>query len=116
MDNHKQNLLDKLLEAVVDSCSTPIDNQGTMSITKEDVLGKCRRDSVVMTRTMLANQLRRAGFTADTIGMFLHRSPQEVRKLCQKESDFIQTSCAYCVAFSQATIKCNEVMNEMLKK
>lgn len=88
--NKKEKLLDKIIDIVVKCTSYEVNNAPT--ITKSDILGKCRAENVVLARSILVLQLLSEGFTATTIAALLNRSVQAIHKLEQKAYDSIRTS------------------------
>lgn len=102
--NDKEREVYRILDNVVASTAIQIDEEGTMSITKEDVLGKNRTEAVTMTRCIFAAQMIHAGYSVGTIGKILHRSAPTIRHLLALDIQYIKTSRAYRIAMSQATL------------
>lgn len=104
--NNKESALYDIVGIVIDCCATRVDDIGTMSLTIEDVLGVSRAENVVMTRCILVGQLLSAGYSVTTIAQFLHKSNQAIRHLLEKGYIYQQTSRAYKIADSEATLRC----------
>lgn len=77
---------------------------GSLSITREDILGKSRSENVVMTRCMVVEQMLHAGFSITTIGIILNRTPQDVRHLRKLAYHYIESSRVYRLATAEATL------------
>lgn len=107
--NNKQCELLRIVNIVVGCCATEIDDNGTMSLTVEDVLSPCRAENVVMTRCIVVDQILSAGFSVTTCAQLLHRTPRAIRQMQQSAITYRQTSRAYRIADAEATIKCKEI-------
>lgn len=105
--NDKDSELMRIARIVTDCCVSEVRGEKTFSI--EDVIGESRMENVKMARTILVCQLLWAGFTYSTIAMFLNRNVSAIRKIASNHNDFLQTSRAYRIALSEATIKCKEI-------
>ena len=105
--NDKDSELMRIARIVTDCCVSDVRGEKTFSI--EDVIGESRMENVKMTRTILVCQLLWAGFTYSTIAMFLNRNVSAIRKIVSNHSDYLQTSRAYRIALSEATIKCKGI-------
>ena len=102
--NDKEKLLYAILDNTISCCELEVSGTGTLSITREDVLGKSRAENLVMTRCILAAQLVHAGYSITTIAGLLNRSIPAVRHLVRMDRDYIDTSRAYRIASAQATL------------
>lgn len=107
--NNKEIELYRILDAVISCCATQIDEQGTMSITRDDVLGRNRAENAVMTRCVLAEMVVMAGYSITTLAQLLHRTQPAVRHLLELSADFRKTSRAYRIAEAEATIMCKDI-------
>lgn len=107
--NNKETELYRILDLVVECCATQVDENGKMSITREDVLGKKRAENVVMTRCILVNQIVSAGYSTTTAAMLLHRTPHAIRHLLEVGTQYEKTSRAYRIANAEATLKCRDI-------
>lgn len=105
--NDKDSELMRIARIVTDCCVSEVRGEKTFSI--EDVIGESRMENVKMARTILVCQLLWAGFTYSTIAMFLNRNVSAIRKIASNHNDYLQTSRAYRIALSEATIKCKEI-------
>lgn len=108
--NNKELELYRILTIVTECCTTDIDENGTKSITKEDVLGKSRKENVVMTRAMFVSQAIDAGYSLTTIAQLLHRTETAVRHLFKINIDYYKTSRAYRIAHAESTLKCKDIL------
>lgn len=102
--NDKEKELWRILDNTVKCCAVEVDGTDTLSITREDVLGKSRAENLVMTRCILAAQLQHAGYSITTIEGLLNRTVTAVRHLIRMVRDYTDTSRAYRIASAQATI------------
>lgn len=107
--NNKECELYRILDYVVECCATQVDENGTMSITREDVLGKSRAENIVMTRCILVEQIVGAGYSTTTAAQLLHRTPHAIRHLLEVGNQYEQTSRAYRIAKAEATLKCKDI-------
>ena len=105
--NDKDSELMRIARIVTDCCVSEVRGEKTFSL--EDVIGESRMENVKMARTILVCQLLWAGFTYSTIAMFLNRNVSAIRKIVYNHSDYLQTSRAYRIALSEATIKCKDI-------
>ena len=105
--NDKDSELTRIARIVTDCCVSEVRGEKTFSL--EDVIGESRMENVKMARTILVCQLLWAGFTYSTIAMFLNRNVSAIRKIVSNHSDYLQTSRAYRIALSEATIKCKGI-------
>ena len=105
--NDKDSELMRIARIVTDCCVSEVRGEKTFSL--EDVIGESRMENVKMARTILVCQLLWAGFTYSTIAMFLNRNVSAIRKIVYNHSDYLQTSRAYRIALSEATIKCKGI-------
>lgn len=105
--NDKDSELTRIARIVTDCCVSEVRGEKTFSL--EDVIGESRMENVKMARTILVCQLLWAGFTYSTIAMFLNRNVSAIRKIASNHNDYLQTSRAYRIALSEATIKCKGI-------
>lgn len=113
--NNKETELYRIVDYVVSCCATQVDDKGTMSVTREDVLGKSRAENIVMTRCILVAQIVGAGYSTTTAAMLLHRTPHAIRHLLEVGSQYEKTSRAYRIANAEATLKCRDINTEGLE-
>lgn len=107
--NNKEQELNRIVDYVVDCCATQVDDNGTMSLTREDVLGRSRAENIVMTRCILIQQILSAGYSTTTAAQLLHRTPHAIRHLLEVGVQYEKTSRAYRIANAEATMKCREL-------
>lgn len=108
--NNKECVLCKIIDIVVSCCATPIDENGTMSVTKDEVLGKSRSENAVMTRCVLVSQIIGAGYSTTTVANLLHRTPHAIRHILDTGYKYQETSRAYQIAHAEATLKCKDIL------
>jgi hypothetical protein len=101
--NKKEELVNSIIDNVIKCCCVTR-SDGSTSITREDVLGKSRAENIVMTRCMVVEQMTHAGFSITTIGMILNRTVQATRHLLKMSGQYYETSRAYRLATSEATL------------
>lgn len=101
--NDKEKELYRVIDNVVKCCAIELPD-GTLSINREDVLGKSRAENLVMTRAMVVEQMLHAGFSVTTIGQILNRNIASIRHLRKLAYEYISTSRVYRLATAQATL------------
>ena len=101
--NKKEQLIWSIIDNVI-SCCTITKADGTHSITREDLVGKSREENVVMARALVVEQMVHAGFTITSIASILNRTVQATRHLFKMSTEFYQTSRAFRLATSEATL------------
>lgn len=101
--NDKKKELYRVIDNVVKCCAIELPD-GTLSINREDVLGKSRAENLVMTRAMVVEQMLHAGFSVTTIGQILNRNIASIRHLRKLAYEYISTSRVYRLATAQATL------------
>lgn len=106
--NNKEHELYRILDNVVQCCAFKVD-EGKMSITKEDVLGRSRAENVVMTRCILVHQIVGAGYSTTTAAQLLKRDVHTIRHLLELGYQYQTTSRAYRIAHAEATLLCQDV-------
>lgn len=106
--NNKERELYRIVDNVVRCCATEIED-GKMSITREDVLGRSRAENLVMTRCVLASQIIHAGYSVTTVSQLLKRTVAAVRNMLRMDRNYYDTSRAYRIASAEATLLCKDV-------
>lgn len=101
--NKKEQLIWSIIDNVI-SCCAITRADGTRSITREDLVGKSREENVVMARGLVVEQMVHAGFTITSIACILNRTVQATRHLFKISAEFYQTSRAFRLATSEATL------------
>lgn len=107
MRNDLEFEIERIIEIVLDCCVITLDD-GSLSITKEDVIGKSKKENVTIVRKMLAYYLHKDGFCHTTIALLLNRSVQSVMNMLASHEDEMKISKAYRIANAQ--------VNRMLKE
>lgn len=102
--NDKQKWLDVVIGIVIECCD--VQYNGKNSITREEILGKSKRENAVLTRSLLALQLKHEGYTVDTIAMILDRSPDAVRDMISSGYDLVSSNKAFRRAAAEVALKC----------
>ena len=106
--NKKEQLIWSIIDNVIVACDIPRAD-GTHSINKEDIVGKSREENVVMARALVVEQMVHAGFTITSIAYILNRTVQATRHLFKMSTEFYQTSRAFRLATSEATLMNKDV-------
>lgn len=106
--NDKEKELWRVIDNVIKCCAMELED-GTLSITRADVLGKSRAENLVMTRCMVVEQMIHAGFSITTISTVLNRSVPAVRHLRKMAYSYISTSRVYRLATAEATLMNKDV-------
>ena len=101
--NDKEKELWRIIDNVIKCCAIT-NPDGTLSITREEVLGKSRAENLVMTRCMVVEQMIHAGFSITTTAQVLNRTVQAVRHLEKLAFNYLKTSRVYRLATAQATL------------
>lgn len=101
--NKKEQLIWSIIDNVI-SCCAITGADGTPSITREDLVSKSREENVVMARALVVEQMVHAGFTITSIACILNRTVQATRHLFKISAEFYQTSRAFRLATSEATL------------
>lgn len=78
--NDKEKELWRVIDNVIKCCAIT-NPDGTLNITREEVLGKSRAENLVMARCMVVEQMLHAGFSTTTTAQVLNRTVQAVRHL-----------------------------------
>lgn len=107
--NDKDKEMNRIIEAVIEACTTTIsESEKIYTISREDVLGKCKRENANITRTMLATHLIRFGLSHTTISMLFGKSVQAIRNMEKAHTDYLKLSKAYRIAHAQVIRKLEE--------
>lgn len=101
--NKKEQLIWSIIDNVI-SCCAITRADGSRSITREDLVSKSREENVVMARALVVEQMVHAGFTITSIACILNRTVQATRHLFKISAEFYQTSRAFRLATSEATL------------
>lgn len=106
--NKKEQLIWSIIDNVI-SCCAITRADGSRSITREDLVSKSREENVVMARALVVEQMVHAGFTITSIAYILNRIVQATRHLFKMSTEFYQTSRAFRLATSEATLMNKDV-------
>ena len=106
--NKKEQLIWSIIDNVISCCAITRDD-GTRSITRDDIVSKSREENVVMARALVVEQMVHAGFTITSIAGSLNRTVQATRHLFKMSTEFYQTSRAFRLATSEATLMNKDV-------
>lgn len=101
--NKKEQLIWSIIDNVI-SCCAITKTDGSHSITRDDIVSKSREENVVMARALVVEQMVHAGFTITSIACILNRTVQATRHLFKMSTEFYQTSRAFRLATSEATL------------
>ena len=101
--NKKETLIWSIIDNVIKACDIPRAD-GTHSISREDIVGKSREENVVMARALVVEQMVHAGFTISSIAYILNRTVQATRHLLKMSNDYYESSRAFRLATSEATL------------
>ena len=71
--NDKERELWRVIDNVIKCCAMTNDD-GSLSITRKDVLGKSKAENLVMCRCVVVEQMLHAGFSVTTISKILNKS------------------------------------------
>lgn len=107
--NNKETELWRIVDIVVECCATKVKEDGTMSLTREDVLGKSRAENVVMTRCILVMMIIGAGYSVTTAAQLLGRTPHAIRHLLDIGHNYHISSRAFRIASAEATLMCKDI-------
>ena len=106
--NKKETLIWSIIDNVIIACDIPRAD-GTHSISREDIVGKSREENVVMARALVVEQMVHAGFTITSIAYILNRTVQATRHLLKMSNDYYESSRAFRLATSEATLMNKDV-------
>lgn len=105
--NNKQKELNKILDTVVECCSFESDDD-IITVSRDDVIGKSRKQNIVMARCMVALNIVSFGYSVSTCATFLHRTEHAVRDMIVNAHSLLETSRAFRIANAEVTIKLKE--------
>lgn len=103
--NAKEAELRRIVDVVIGCCATEI-QEGSKTITRDEVLGRSRSENAVMTRCILVDQIITAGYSIATAALVLNRTAQAVRHMLEMCTRYRRTSRAYRIADEEARTKC----------
>lgn len=108
--NEKESNIYRILDIVVSECT--IESSGIVTVTTEDVLGKSRKENVVMTRCIFVTEMLFMGYSVTTIASILNRSAQAVSNILVSAHQYRVKSWVYRQAEAKSTLRCKEIMGE----
>lgn len=109
--NEKNSAIYEILKIVVDECTGEINNDAV--VTKEDVLGKSKRENVIITRCLFVAQLRCAGFTESDIAAILGRQKRAVHEILAKAYEYKKKSKIFRITDAKLTLAINELLPDI---
>lgn len=110
--NRKESIMNMAIDVVLE-CTAYERKDGTLSVTKTDVLSPERKgDNVGMIRCILCRVLLMLGFTKESIADLLSRKVDTVNDMLLRGNVYEQTSYVYRVAQRQAEAKCRAIMED----
>ena len=115
------NDINKEIHRIIDtviSCSKAEVSPEHMSVTKEEVLGKCRKENAIRVRCLIAHFLYKHGLSITTIGQILNKSVQAVRNKLVMHDEFYKTSHIFRIVHAQIvrTLKENVIDFDAINK
>ena len=110
--NEKETIMNRAIALVLECCAYERAD-GTLSVTKIDVLSQERKgDNVGMIRCILCRILLMLGFTKESIADLMNRKVETINDMLLRGNVYEQTSYVYRVAQRQAEAKCRAIMAE----
>lgn len=100
--SNKKDLIDTVMQIVLECCH--VEMEGVHRVTAEDVYGKSREESIVMTRCIFVTHMAFCGFSRTTIAAILHRSEKTIGHILEQAHRFRIASPAYRFAEAESTI------------
>ena len=97
--NNKESELNRIIDVAISCCKS----ESTI-ITKEDILGKSRKEECVWARTIVVALLSSGGYLTSTIATALNRTTPAIRHLMKLDTSLRRTSRAYRIAYEEACI------------
>lgn len=104
--NKKEEELHKIVELTLSCCNT---SQEEQDIGIDDILGKSRRENLVMARCILVSQMIRQGYSVTTASKLLGRTTQTIRRMLVSNDRFLHSSRAYRIASEDIRSKCRQL-------
>ena len=97
--NKKEFELNRIIDVAISCCKS----ESTI-ITKEDILGKSRKEECVWARTIVVALLSSGGYLTSTIATALNTTTPAIRHLMKLDTSLRRTSRAYRIAYEEACI------------
>lgn len=92
--------MEKIINAVIDCCKSSMCND-TM-ITKDNLLGRSRRENICIARAILVSILIKEGYTVSTISSLLNRTTQGIRHIIKMDYYLKKHSKCYNIMANEA--------------
>lgn len=109
--NDKNSAIHKIIEIVVEECTGTLNSDNI--VTKNDVLGKCKRENAIIARCLFVAQLRCAGFTESDIAAILGRQKRAVHEILSKAYDYKKKSKMFRITDAKITLAINEIIPDI---
>ena len=102
--------INRIIDTVIDCSKAAIGNDHT-SVTRDEVIGRSKKENAVRVRCLVAHFLYKHGLSITTIGMLLGKSTQAVRNKLGMHDNFMRESQIYRIVHAQIerTLKANAV-------
>ena len=115
------NDINKEIHRIIDTvieCSKAVFSHEHMSVTKEEVLGKSRKENAIRVRCLIAYFLYNDGLSITTIGQILGKSSRAVRYKLSLHDTFYKSSNIFRIVHAQIIrqLKKNKIDFEALDK
>ena len=92
--NNINKEINRVIDTVID-CSKAVVSHEHMSVTKEEVMKKSKKENAFRVRCLIVYFLYKDGLSVTTIGMLLGRTVQSVRYKLTQHDEFMKTSKIY---------------------
>lgn len=109
--NDKNSAIYDILNIVVEEC-TGVVNRDAM-VTDKDVLGKCKRENVIITRCLFVAQLRNAGYSESDIAAVLGRQKRAIHDILATAYGYKKKSKMFRITDAKITLKIDELLPDL---
>lgn len=92
--NNINKEINRVIDTVID-CSKAVVSHEHMSVTKEEVMKKSKKENAFRVRCLIVYFLYKDGLSVTTIGMLLGRTSQSVRYKLTQHDELMKTSNIY---------------------
>lgn len=113
--NNLESELYRIVDIVVECCTTTILATGLPSLTKSEVLSNSRKENACLARTILAFELVKRGFSTTTIAQLLSKTERNIRAMQTTHKHLLKSSCAYRLAVDEIEGKIKGSESEIIK-